>query len=112
MNARRYGVRCQALASIGPEVITSGNAPAQQTRQWRVRASIGPEVITSGNWTGGWTATPVNGGFNRAGSDHFRKCKRPHLGDAGKGSFNRAGSDHFRKWVTGRSQSESDEVLQ
>src|SRR5579875_2325977 len=68
---RRHGP-----ASIGPEVITSGNPRVVPVPAGRGPASIGPEVITSGNRTPGVPSAWAVEGFNRAGSDHFRKCRR------------------------------------
>src|SRR5579875_1631637 len=61
------------------------------------RASIGPEVITSGNPAGGRSVAQMDRGFNRAGSDHFRKWRSRTRESRTWRSFNRAGSDHFRK---------------
>src|SRR5579875_1192193 len=84
-------------ASIGPEVITSGNVSLPGPLPPEFIASIGPEVITSGNGACGiWDARcPLR--FNRAGSDHFRKSFGRVRVAPNVICFNRAGSDHFRK---------------
>ena len=95
--SRHAAPPAHVLASMGPPIVTGGEADVRDVAEGGLDASMGPPIVTGGESRSASRSPRPAAGFNGAADSHRRRVAEPPDDLVRLGGFNGAADSHRRR---------------